>query len=410
MQVLRLATLALLAVCATSGCRTAGVDELARPGPALTSNKANIPAILAEHNRNAERIQVIRANPVLTATIKDRERPKRDQVFGLNGRLAMEQPRNFKLVLNLSTSQTVGDLGSNETEYWFWINPPNKTQRALYYCNYDEGEANAQAVAFQPDWIKEAMGLRVVPEDEAADITVTSGEPGKLVLTHRPHKSSGKTFTRVTILDRATHQILEHRLLSGDQKTILARAEVLDGYKAWPASDSSGSDETVLIPNRLKLCWVQEGLELDVVFRDVKINEPFKLGQREQLFVEPTLARGVARINLAERPPGTAASSPTTIRETRPAPPTSGVRLRQPTALDGSEAARATSPTPLALSGETPMVPSLAEGVVGARYPAAAEPDYLKPENPSSGWRAAVSPGLYPSKISRSAWMEPRGA
>jgi hypothetical protein len=150
-----------------------------------------------------------------------------------------------------------------------------------------------------------------------------------------------------------------------------------------------------LIPNRLKLYWVQEGLELDVVFRDVKINEPIKQSMREALFVEPPLAKGFARINLAERPPGTAASSPTTIRETRPAP-ASGVRLRQPTALDGSEAARDTSSTPLALSGEAPMVPSLAEGVVGARYPAAAEPDYLKPETSSSGWRAATSPGLVP--------------
>jgi hypothetical protein len=392
MSVLRLSTLALLAVCATSGCRTAGVDELARPGPALAANTANVPAILAEHNRNAERIQVVRAMPVLTATYKDRDRLNRD--VALNGKMAIEQPRNFKLQLD-HTSGKVGDLGSNETEYWFWINPPNKTQRALYYCNYDEGEANAQAVAFQPDWIKEAMGLRVIPEDEAADITVTSGESGKLVLTHRPHKSSGKVYTRVTIIDRATHLILEHRLLGGDQKTILARAEVPEGYKAWPA-DSSGSDETVLIPNRLKLFWIQEGLQLDVVFRDVRINEPLKQSTREALFVEPALTKGFARINLAERPPGTATTSPTRIRETRPAPP-SGVRLRQPTALDGSEAARDTSrSSPLALSGEGPMVPSLTEGVVGARYPTAVEPDYLKPDNLSSGWRAATSPGLVP--------------
>ena len=140
-----------------------------------------------------------------------------------------------------------------------------------------------------------------------------------------------------------------------------------EGYKI-SRSGSSGSDETVLIPKRLKLYWVQEGLELDVVFRDVKINEPIKQSTREALFVEPTLAKGFARINLAERRPATAASSPTTIRETRPAPP-SGVRLRQPTALDGSEAARTTSPTPLALSGEEPMVPSLTAGVIGAALP-----------------------------------------
>jgi hypothetical protein len=391
MQVLRLATLALLAVCATSGCRTAGVDELARPGPPLAASTANIPAILAEHNRNAERIQVVRAMPVLTATYKDRDRLNRD--VALSGKMAMEQPRNFKLELH-HPSGKVGDLGSNETEYWFWINPPNKTQRALYYCNYDEGEANAQAVVFQPDWIKEAMGLRVIPEEEAADITVTAGDAGKLVLTHRPHKSSGKTFTRVTILDRATHQILEHRLLGSDQKTILARAEVPEGYKAWPVSDSSGGNETVLIPNRLKLFWMQEGLQLDVVFRDVRINEPIKT--RDALFVEPVLTKGFARINLAERPPGTAASGSTTIRETRPVPP-SGVRLRQPTALEGSEAARnGLRSSPLALSGEGSIAPSLTEGVVGARYPAAVEPDYVKPDSSGTGWRAATSPGLVP--------------
>jgi hypothetical protein len=395
MQVLRLATLALLTVCAVSGCRTAGVDELARPGPPLAANAANVAVILAEHNRNAERIQVLSARPELTVTVKDKDRLKPSRPAALSGRLSMEQPRNFKLLLN-HTSGNVGDLGSNETEYWFWIKSFDKTQRALYYCNYDEAEANPQAVTFQPDWIKEAMGLRVIPEDEAADITVTSGEPGKLVLTHRAHKSGGKTYTRVTILDRATHQILEHRLLSGDQKTILARAEVLEGYRSYPTSDSGGRDETVLMPRRLKLNWVQEGLELDVVFQDVKINEPIPPDQRAARFVEPSLAKGVARINLAERPPGTAASSPTTIRETRPVPP-SGVRLRQPTAIDGSEAARDSSRTsPLALSGDGPTVPSLTEGVIGERYPAATEPEYLKPQSSSSGWRAATSNGLVP--------------
>ena len=84
------------------------------------------------------------------------------------------------------------------------------------------------------------MGLRVIPEDEAADITVTSGEAGKLVLTHRPHKSSGKTYTRVTILDRATHQILEHRLLSGDQKTILAAPRCPKATR-YPAPDRAAA-------------------------------------------------------------------------------------------------------------------------------------------------------------------------
>jgi hypothetical protein len=394
MQVLRLALFALLAVCAASGCRTAGVDELARPGPPIAASSANVGAILAEHNRNAERIQVMRARPDLTVTL--RERGKRDSTHPLNGRLVLEQPRNFKLELYHSVQSQVGDLGSNETEYWFWIK--DKSQ-ALYYCKYEDADANPQAVAFQPDWIKEAMGLRVIPEEEAAQITVTSAEPGRLVLTHRPHTASGKTYTRVTILDRTTHQILEHRLLSGDQKTILARAEVPEGYDRY--TPESGGDEAVLVPRRLKLFWMQEGLELDVSFRDVRIN-PRKPLARDQLFVEPRLGREYTRINLAEHVPGTATASPTTIRESRPAPPSgSGVRLREPTPLggNGSEGARGDgggSASPLALGGEAPRVPSLTEGVVGGRYPTAAEPEYPKPDGANSGWRALPSPAMAP--------------
>jgi outer membrane lipoprotein-sorting protein len=400
MQVLRLAMLALLAVCAAaaSGCRTAGVDELARPGPPVTANSANVAAILAEHNRNAERIQVMRARPELTVTV--REKVKRDSTHPLNGRLALEQPRNFKLELYHSLQSKVGDLGSNETEYWFWLK--DKTQ-ALYYCKYEDADANPQAVAFQPDWIKEAMGLRVIPDDETNQITVTSAEPGRLILTHRPHTASGKKYMRLTILDRNTHQILEHRLLSGDKKTILARAEVPEGYDRF-APESGSSDEAVLIPKRLKLYWVQEGLELDVTFRDVRINPVKPLAH--DLFVEPQLGREYTRINLAERAPGTgtATASPTTIRETRPAPPSgTGVRLRAPTSIggNGSEAARddgGSSGSPLAFGGEAPRVPSLTEGVVGARYPSAAEPDYLRPEgeggSSGSNWRPATSPSL----------------
>ena len=100
MQVLRLATLALLAVCAASGCRTAGVDELARPGPPLATNTANVAAILAEHNRNAERIQVLRAKPDIDGHGQGQGPVETRSTAALSGRLAMEQPRNFKLELN----------------------------------------------------------------------------------------------------------------------------------------------------------------------------------------------------------------------------------------------------------------------------------------------------------------------
>jgi hypothetical protein len=403
MQVFRRAPLALvpalLAVCAASGCRTGGVGELARPGPTLVPSTAKAAEILTEHNRNAERIQVLRAKPDLTVTVHDPGRVRRDTSHPLSGRLAMEQPRNFKLVLYHSAAGTIGDIGSNEGEYWFWIK--EKTQKSIYYCTYDEADANPQAVSFQPEWIKEAMGLRVISEEEASEITVTDGDAGTLVLTHRPHKAGDKTYTRVTIMDRTTHLIREHQLRTGDRKTLLARAEVPEGYiRVLPVAEGDTGEaarEAVLIPKRLKLSWVQEGLDLDVTFRDrdVKINARLDQAQRDELFVEPQLGKGYSRVNLAQAPPQTA--SPTTIRESRPAPP-SGIRLRAPAPIEDENAADRSSDRgrsrSLALGGDESVVPSLTEEVVGERFPTAPEPASQRTENNRSGWRAATGPGL----------------
>jgi hypothetical protein len=387
MQVLRLATLALLTVFAASGCRTAGGNGLARPAPPVAASGSTSAAeILAEHNRNAGRIQVLEAQPALTITVADPQ--GEPSSYSVDGRLTMERPRNFKLDISHTTTK-VADIGSNETEYWFWVK--DKTQKALYYCNYDEANTSPLAATFQPDWIVEALGLRVIPESEAAEITVKPGEAGTLVLTHRPHKSGTETYTRVTILDKATRQIREYQLRSGDQKTLLARAVVPEGYFTVTGPAASGTENvSIMLPKRLQLQWIQERLTLDATFRNAKINNPLNQSRREYLFVEPTLGRGYSRINLAERTPATA--GPTTIHETRPAPP-AGVRLREPTPIEGEDAARRDDRgKPIAFNGTESTVPSLTDKVVGERFPTAAEPPFLTPAN--AGWRAATAPGF----------------
>jgi hypothetical protein len=202
----------------------------------------------------------------------------------------------------------------------------------------------------------------------------------------------------VTIIDKTSHLIREHQLRGGDGKTILARAEVPEGYVKWPVSGEDGARETVLIPKRLKLAWIQEGFDLDVTFRDVRINAPLTQAQRDNLFVEPDL-KGYTRVNLAENNP---AAGGTTIRESRPAPPSTsagGIRLRAPAAIEGDDAAQQSVPnnsgSPLALGGAELTSPSLTRGVVGGRFPAAPEPEAFRPEN-TQGWRTATSPAMVP--------------
>ena len=254
--------------------------------------------ILDAHNRNARRIHVLKARPELVIRIG--EGPDWKTARALSGRLVIETPSNMKLALSHETG-VLGDFGRNEKEYWYWFK--DKTQKALYYCNLDDPMMSHLTPVLQPDWIKEALGLRVIPETEVAETTVTPGELGTLVLTHPPHQTGGVTYTRVTVVDAATQQIREHQLRRGDQKTILARSVVPEGYMSVPiASDSGSGNDSVLIPKRLKISWVKQRLEVDVAFaKDVRVNQPIKQSQRELLSAEPQLGKNGSRINLADR-------------------------------------------------------------------------------------------------------------
>jgi hypothetical protein len=72
------------------------------------------------------------------------------------------------------------------------------------------------------------------------------------------------------------------------------------------------------VPENLVLDWKKEQLSLDVVLRDVSINE-FDPSRRTVLFVEPTLG-GYARVNLAELTRQKSPEGPTDVRETLPVP------------------------------------------------------------------------------------------
>lgn len=372
-MVSRPAILAFLAMLAAAGCRTAGVGPLARTEPVPPRVPSyDVRELIADHNRNAEKVQTFEAKPTISISSG-----RRGGV--LRGKLAMERPRNFKLELS-STMQSFADIGSNDAEFWFWVK--DSKDKAIYVCNYDEAGESPLATSLQPDWIIEALGLRVISDREAAEITVKRGqEPDTLVLTHRPRSVQGTSSTRVTFLSESTRRIREHRIYAADGKTLLARAVVL-GYQKVGVSEAA--DEFVYMPQRVKLDWAEEDLSLDVTLKEPKVNEEIASERREILFREPELS-GYARKNLADQ--AGVARGPTTIRETRPAPP-SRVRLGEPAPMERERPANFVE-EPEPLSADLPPMPALAEQVVRPRIPTAPEPEFLQAGR--SGWRGASS-------------------
>ena len=90
------------------GCRAAGTGSLSlnpRPSP-IQEPLVDLDQFVAEHNRNAALIQSLEASPAIKVAM-----PRRPE-FPLEGRMALDRPRNFRLEL-FSHKDSKADIGSN---------------------------------------------------------------------------------------------------------------------------------------------------------------------------------------------------------------------------------------------------------------------------------------------------------
>lgn len=384
MRFTRLAPLALLVAIVSGGCRAGGgLSTFNSPSPGLSARPAQKASeLLAEHNRNAERIKSFEAKTAITV---------RSGLFGgaLDGGIVMERPRNFSLVLKSNAMGDVADIGSNDDEYWFWVRAnDDKTKKAVYYCKHEDANTSEMAATLQPNWIIESLGFRVFPEAEMAEMTVKPGkQPGTLQITHHASTTSGISYTREIVLSESTHRIKELRIL-GEKMNPLAEAQILDDATQLSSSspEASSSDELIYVPSHLKLKWTEGNLALDVRMKTPKVNFKMNDDRRQALFVEPE-RKGYERFNLASLADR---SRGTTVRQTRPAP-APRVKLGEPTPV-GADNARRTRNDPVALSADLTQPSSTAEEVVDVQLPSAPEPEFMKAT--ARGWRSSRIPPI----------------
>src|SRR5262249_35258135 len=128
--------------------------------------------------------------------------------------------------------------------------------------------------------------------------------PGLTSLTFPAIGAGGQAYNRTMIVSDLTHRVSEFRVYSADGKTMLAQATVKKYRDIQPPGskpdqgDGTLIAETCRVPENVVLEWKREQLSLDVVLREVKLNQ-FADSRRAALFVEPTPG-GYARVNLAE--------------------------------------------------------------------------------------------------------------
>jgi hypothetical protein len=381
--------LAMVATLGAAGCRTAGTNSIAhsRPPQPPPRTAFDLQAFVAEHNENAARVRSIEARPSIVVKISPPG--ERSQEGRVDGRLALERPRNFKLELSHIRS-TVADIGSNDERFWFWFS--NKKDKSVYVCNYEDLASTSLAVTYQPDWIAESLGLREIGPDEAARIKVRPGpQPGTTALSFPAARSGSQASSRLMIVSDRTRRISEFRVFTPDGKALLAQATI-PRYRELPLPadrDSASGEGSCYLPENLVLEWTREHISLEVVLRDVKLNE-FDPARRTALFVEPS-PEGYARVNIAEVARQQPPEGATAIRETIP-PPEPKKRSRQAPTLEirgASEAANLPRSEQPARPRSDVILPVLDLDVVGAPIPTA--PGEPRPAGYSS---LATGPGM----------------
>jgi hypothetical protein len=290
-----------------------------------------------------------------------------------DGRLGVMRPRNFSLQLSAG-GQTKANIGSNNEEFWFWVQ--SDEDRSIYWCNYDDLESSALAITYQPDWIVEALGLKTITPEEADALRVQKMDDPKLsAVIFPPTKSQGQAYQRMMIVSNYTRRVKVHRICAVDRgSTVLAEATI-SAYKDFDIEKSeSGAYRSCYLPDGLRLDWKKDQLVLDVALKDVIVNQ-FDTSRAAKIFVEPVLPN-YERVNLADMARAGAKDNRTTVRRTLPMPGTrNGVKLGRPTPVtdepDAAPHAR-TSDTRRAAPGR---ISSPLEDLVGASLPLGPESD-----------------------------------
>jgi hypothetical protein len=214
------------------------------------------------------------------------------------------------------------DIGSNDEEFWFWMETDK--DKAVNWCRYEDLESSAVPVTYQPDWIIASMGLKEISAEEAAGITVrTKGtERGTTALVFPSKLSGGESYTREFIVWNNTRRIKEHRLYAGKASNLVAQAELSD-FKDIEIGSTDNKDRDIChVPAKIRLDWKPQQLVLDVNLeprgREILVNQ-FDKTRSASLFVEPKIP-GYARVNLANLNQAQSRDSGTRVRRTLPQP------------------------------------------------------------------------------------------
>ncbi|MGE0609248.1 MAG: hypothetical protein AB7O62_19305 [Pirellulales bacterium] len=257
----------LLAVACASGAGCPGMMRTQPVAlPRVLPPAATREQVIAVVNRNSAAVQSYHTS---SATIGMPMMPS------VRAEISLERPKNFRLRADTAFTGPEVDLGSNASEFWFWIRrnqPP-----ALFFCRHEQFSQSParQMIPIEPDWLIEALGVTSFAAEDDHRGPFAAG-PGRLEMRSVRQTSTGPV-TKVTILDDARGVIMEQHLYDA-QGQLVAKALSSD-HRLDPV-------QHVTLPHHVELQLPGAQMDLKIDINEIAVNT---LGaDSRQLFVRPS--------------------------------------------------------------------------------------------------------------------------
>lgn len=217
------------------------------------------------------------------------------QTMGVNGMLAYEKPRNFRLQASAALG-TLADVGSNSEEFWFWF---KEGEAPLYRCAHsDLARVRNLAIPVHPDWIAEALCVQEFGSPEQYQ-TKLVGQ--KIELTSQTTGPQGQPLQKVTTV-----------ALAGPEagRVIAQQVRTPQGTEVYSASITEYRTQGgYVLPRKVTVKCPAQNVELAFKLDGVKVNQ---VAPGAQTFARPG---GYQVIDLARGP--APAATPQSIQRVR---------------------------------------------------------------------------------------------
>jgi hypothetical protein len=242
-----------------AGCSLTPINRDRNPPPANLQNvkPPDAPALVDYLNQNAQRVQSVRAKVAMTAQ-------QGKQPVSLNGHLACQKPRDFRLKVNMMGSPAA-DIGSNNDEFWYWFS--KAPDPYVFHCAYSEmATAKAQMpFPFHPDMVVAALGI--AEYDPTAKYELRDGKE-IVELIQDAKTPAGESVKRITVFrkymaEKGQPQVLGHALVDAKGKMIC---------KATVQKITVDRATGAVIPTTVTIEWPAEEMSMKLFLSDVQTN------------------------------------------------------------------------------------------------------------------------------------------